>query len=322
MRGADRQLELLERLQALLRESKYTTTYKFALLHALCDLALELPAGEHAVPLDKVAQRVIDLYWQQVVPFQVPRGASLVTLKQSTGGPAAAVALVAQWRKQTRSTTRADAWRARDYAPTMLSILRKDVLRRLQARGAPIIYREPVGKTHLELLPGVLETLRRFHGLLTDMIQVRWTAWIERRNPSVAGSDALRGHLFGVDRVSLRAVVAPMLKLQDGRCFYSGARITARSAEVDHVLPWSLTHNNSVGNLVLATKAANLAKRDRLPKEVDIKRWLQRNDTFANELQAISAATALPWDPIALTNLSVWATNSRADKTAVHILRF
>jgi hypothetical protein len=39
MRGADRQLELLERLQALLRESKYTTTYKFALLHALCDLA-------------------------------------------------------------------------------------------------------------------------------------------------------------------------------------------------------------------------------------------------------------------------------------------
>jgi len=50
MRGADRQLELLERLQALLRESKYTTTYKFALLHALCDLALELPVGQHAVP--------------------------------------------------------------------------------------------------------------------------------------------------------------------------------------------------------------------------------------------------------------------------------
>ena len=29
MRSADRQLELLERLQALLRESKYTTTYTF-----------------------------------------------------------------------------------------------------------------------------------------------------------------------------------------------------------------------------------------------------------------------------------------------------
>ena len=322
MRSADRQLELLERLQALLRESKYTTTYKFALLHALCDLALELPAGEHTLPLDKIAQRVIDLYWQQVVPFQVPRGASLVSLKQYTGGQAAAVALVSQWRKRHRPGAGPVAQRVRDYAPAMLAVLRKDVLRRLQPSGKPILYHEPIGAQHLELLPGVPETLRRFHGLLTDMIQVRWTAWIERRNPAVAGSDALREHLFGVDRLSLRAVVAPMLKLQDGRCFYSGARITARTAEVDHVLPWSLTHNNSVGNLVLATKAANLAKRDRLPKEVDIKRWLQRNDTFANELQAISVATGLPWDPIALTNLSVWATNSRADKTAVHILRF
>ena len=53
MRGADRQLELLERLQALLRESKYTTTYKLALLHAFCDLALELPVGQHAVPFSK-----------------------------------------------------------------------------------------------------------------------------------------------------------------------------------------------------------------------------------------------------------------------------
>jgi len=275
MRSADRQLELLERLQALLRESKYTTTYKFALLHALCDLALELPAGEHTVPLDKVAQRVIDLYWQQVVPFQVPRGAALVSLKQSTGGPAAAVALVESWRKRHRAGAGPVAQRVRDYAPAMLAVLRKDVLRRLQSSGKPILYREPIGAQHLELLPGVPETLRRFHGLLTDMIQVRWTAWIERRNPAVAGSDALRGHLFGVDRVSLRAVVEPMLRLQNGRCFYSGARITARSAEVDHVLPWSLTHNNSVGNLVLATKTANLAKRDRLPRAVDIKRWRQ-----------------------------------------------
>jgi len=306
MRCADRQLELLERLQALLRESKYTTTYKFALLHALCDLALELPVGQHTVPLEKVARRVIDLYWQQVVPFQVPRGASLVTLKQSTGGPAAAVALVAQWRKQTRSTTRANAWRARDYAPTMLSILRKDVLRRLQAGGAPIIYGEPVGAKHLELLPGVPETLRRFHGLLTDMIQVRWTAWIERRNPAVAGSDALRGHLFGVDRVSLRAVVEPMLKLQNGRCFYSGARITARSAEVDHVLPWSLTHNNSVGNLVLATKAANLAKGDRLPTVVEARAWTQRNTAHENALRSIADETGLRWDPEGLESLANW----------------
>ena len=306
MRGADRQLELLERLQALLRESKYTTTYKFALLHALCDLALELPAGEHTLLLDKIAQRVIDLYWQQVVPFQVPRGASLVSLKQYTGGQAAAVALVSQWRKRHRPGAGPVAQRVRDYAPAMLAVLRKDVLRRLQPSGKPILYHEPIGAQQLELLPGVPETLRRFHGLLTDMIQVRWTAWIERRNPAVAGSDALRGHLFGVDRLSLRAVVAPMLKLQDGRCFYSRARITARTAEVDHVLPWSLTHNNSVGNLVLATKAANLAKGDRLPTVVEARAWTQRNTAHENALRSIADETGLRWDPDGLRCLGAW----------------
>jgi len=62
-------LTLLESLQSLLQESRYTTTYKFALLHALCDLSLELPAKETRLPLNHSAERVIELYWQEVVPF-------------------------------------------------------------------------------------------------------------------------------------------------------------------------------------------------------------------------------------------------------------
>jgi 5-methylcytosine-specific restriction endonuclease McrA len=305
MRLTDRQLDLLERLQALLRESKYTTTYKFALLHAMCDVALEMPQSELAVPLQRVSRRVIELYWKHVVPFQIPRSTSLISLRQSTGGPAGALTLVSRWRERAQSAT-GPGHRAYDYAPAMLSILRKDVLRRLQPKGQAILYREPIGLTHLEFLPGVPEALRRFHGLLTDMIQVRWTSWIERQNPEVAGSDALRGHLFGVDRTSLRAVVAPMLELQAGRCFYSGDRISDQTAEVDHVLPWSLTHNNSVGNLVLATKAANLAKGDRLPTALQTRHWTRRNINHYAELRAIADSTGLLWDPEGLACLGEW----------------
>jgi 5-methylcytosine-specific restriction endonuclease McrA len=305
MRLADRQLELLEQLQALLRESKYTTTYKFALLHALCDVSLEMRQGELRVSLHKVSRRVMELYWQQVVPFQVPRSRSPISLRQATGGPASALALVSQWRQRAQSAGGA-FHRARDYEPAMLSILRKDVLRRLQPGGQSLLYRAPVGSTHLEFMRGVPEALRRFHGLLTDMIQVRWTGWIERQNPEVAGSDALRGHLFGVDRISLRTVVAPMLELQAGRCFYSGDRISDRTAEVDHVLPWSLTHNNSVGNLVLATKAANLSKGDRLPTALQTRHWRRRNIDHDDELRSIADSTGLLWDPAGLACLGEW----------------
>jgi 5-methylcytosine-specific restriction endonuclease McrA len=161
----------------------------------------------------------------------------------------------------------------------------------------------PIGRHELELCPGVAEALRRFHGLLTDTIQARWTAWIEQRNPQVRGSDALREHLFGVDRVSLRAVIRPLLALQDGRCFYSGVRITERTAEVDHVLAWSLTRNNSVGNLVLASKRANLAKGDRLPTAEEARRWVERNRDHFDALARIAEDANLEWRPTSLPRL-------------------
>jgi 5-methylcytosine-specific restriction endonuclease McrA len=303
---ANRHLLLLERLQELLRDSRYTTTYKFAVLHALCDLALEMPAQEQRVPLTRLAERVMELYWQQVIPFQAPSARKPISLRQSTGGPAAVVQLVANCRSAGRGRRgdRSPVRRRLDYTPMMLALLKKDVLRRLQPRATPFLYRMPIGRDELALFPGVADALRRFHGLLTDTIQARWTAWIEQRNPQVRGSDALREHLFGVDRIRLRAVVRPLLALQDGRCVYSGVRITERTAEVDHVLPWSLTRNNSVGNLVLASKRANLAKRDRLPTAEEAKRWIARNRGCAEELARIAEVANLEWRPEGLTRLA------------------
>jgi 5-methylcytosine-specific restriction endonuclease McrA len=303
---AHRHLLLLERLQHLLRDSRYTTTYKFAVLHALCDLALEMPVREQRVPLTQLAERVMELYWQQVIPFQAPSARKPVSLRQSTGGPAAVLQLVTSCRSAGigRRGARSKADRQLDYTPMMLALLKKDVLRRLQPGATPFLYRMPIGRHELELCPGVADALRRFHGLLTDTIQARWTAWIEQRNPQVRGSDALREHLFGIDRIRLRAVVRPLLVLQDGRCFYSGVRITDRTAEVDHVLPWSLTRNNSVGNLVLASKRANLSKGDGLPTAEEAKRWIERNRDHSDALARIAEAANLEWRPEGLTRLA------------------
>jgi 5-methylcytosine-specific restriction endonuclease McrA len=265
-----------------------------------------MPVREQRVPLTQLAERVMELYWQQVIPFQAPSARKPVSLRQSTGGPAAVLQLVTSCRSAGigRRGARSKADRQLDYTPMMLALLKKDVLRRLQPGATPFLYRMPIGRHELELCPGVADALRRFHGLLTDTIQARWTAWIEQRNPQVRGSDALREHLFGIDRIRLRAVVRPLLVLQSGRCFYSGVRITERTAEVDHVLPWSLTRNNSVGNLVLASKRANLAKGDRLPTAEEVKRWIERSRDCAEELARIAEEANLEWRPEGLTRLA------------------
>ncbi|WP_306460695.1 hypothetical protein [Mycobacterium avium] len=58
----------------ILETGRRTATYKLAVLSALIDYCVEhLPATSTAaldVPLDNLADRVIELYWRQVVPFE------------------------------------------------------------------------------------------------------------------------------------------------------------------------------------------------------------------------------------------------------------
>lgn len=64
-------------LAAVLRHDAKTTTYKFALVRALNDLALEFPwsGGDVVVPLRRIAERWLVSYWPFVGPTPVWQGA-------------------------------------------------------------------------------------------------------------------------------------------------------------------------------------------------------------------------------------------------------
>ncbi len=298
-------IKLLDWIQRLLSSSKTTSTYKFALLHALCDLSTTIAPDADRVPLALVAERFIELYWTHPRPF-----GEHGTLKQVTGGRSAtALVLVNRWRRvnSARLESSRTSNRLPAYSREMLRVLRKDVLPRLQPKEAQLLYSWPSPDADLHFMPGVPQTLRRFHGLLTDMIQARWAEFVERANSSIKGSAALRDHLFGCERVPLGAVGDGLLDLQGGKCFYSNERLLPDTTEVDHFLPWSLTHNNSVGNLVLATKSVNIKKSDHLPTQKQRAKWALRNEDHAAFLADLAAKTGLQWQPKALLNLADWA---------------
>ncbi len=301
-------VRLLDALQRLLRDSSYTTTYKFALLHTFCDLSLEMGPGESTLPLANVAERVIELYWEQVRPFSGLVIPGMVQLSQTTGETARIIARVEEMSKANAGAL-SDArkhGRLRTYSLDIVGDLKRYPLDLLQRPDDQFLYHWPAENSELRFLPGVIPTLQQFHGLLTDMIQVRWTAWVERNN-KLEGSDALRAHLFGEERESLRAVVPAMLEIQGNRCFYTGDALAEGETEVDHFLPWSLTHNNSVGNLVLATESYNNKKSNKLPSSDEKKTWELRNEKFAEQLETLAAETGLGWNPVALKHLAAWA---------------
>ena len=64
----------------------------------------------------------------------------------------------------------------------------------------------------------------------------------------------LERFLFGAERVPLERVRGPIIKLQEGRCFYCAERLASRAGQtpdVDHFIPWSRYPDDGLENLVV-----------------------------------------------------------------------
>ncbi len=76
----------------------------------------------------------------------------------------------------------------------------------------------------------------------------------------------------------------------DRRCIYSGTVITpgmlfSGAVDIDHILPWSKTLDDSQGNRLLCTREANRQKRDFAP--ADVPSWAGRYDDILERAQRL-----------------------------------
>lgn len=90
---ADQQIEFLAKIQRIFTEGEFTATYKFALLIALSDLAVELgrDTGEPlSLVMKQIAEEFIALYWPMRRPYQSGlSGSRSDVLAQNKGAQAA-----------------------------------------------------------------------------------------------------------------------------------------------------------------------------------------------------------------------------------------
>jgi hypothetical protein len=303
---SDSTLRFLQRFQQLLQDSRYTTTYKFALLKAVCDATIELPEGEDEIPINALADRLISIYWTQARPY---RGFDL-NHGGSMRAPAKAIELAAEWRTQCKNQfaklqSHEHITEARS---DMRSVLLRNPLWRLQnGAGESFLYAIDEANDRIRVTPAARIAIRSLHALLSDMIESHWTRWIQRRNPRIASEVSLRDHLFGIERPQLRKVIPRLLELQENRSFYSAERLDESVVHVDHFIPWSVSRHNAVGNLVLCTAQENIRFSDSLKPLSVRQRWSHRNTERSSELKEIARETGLRWDPEATTAIADWA---------------
>ncbi|MGO9508655.1 MAG: HNH endonuclease [Mycobacterium sp.] len=305
-------LLLGQRVVAILETGLRTATYKLATLMALIEHCIEnlpeQPGGALQVPLVELAHRVLEIYWQQVRPFDGQE------LRQSTQARARILAATNELRLAAGPAIGSvDA--ARMSVPAaydrtiddVVLCLAQQPLHRLQkvpgsSTSDQFLYDDSFLHDHvsrstlrahqdaIELKPGVAHGLARLAGLLKPALEIMWIDDVRRMNKFLdAEVPDVAGHLFGRERAALAAVRQPFKEAFGPHCFYCGTHLPANNP-IDHVLPWSLVGIDGLSNLVLACARCNGDKSRALPAVTIVGRVLGRDRDVLEEI-----ASDLQW---------------------------
>jgi 5-methylcytosine-specific restriction endonuclease McrA len=312
----EEQVQFLRNIQRLLAEGLFVASYKFALLHALADLAV-LKGEDSGAPLDlstkDIAAKFVELYWRQCRPFQVGGAPSGLVLRQNTGGQASIITKIAK----SQENCGASLFRLKQVASHRWSELVSEVdhvvrtmpLWKLQTVGEErldFLYENLDRGSRIRLRRGVVYCLRAFYELLRDLIQGAWVRYVQKLNANKLGNVTDLGtFLFGQERASLELYRPILIDVQRGVCLYCQKQLP-KQTQVDHFIPWSRYAADLGHNFVLAHKHCNNAKSDYLAAEKHLAAWSERNRLHREELETRLREAALPSDWSASIQIARW----------------
>jgi hypothetical protein len=314
----EQQLAFLQDVLRLFEEGDFTATYKYALLMALGELAVERGDDTGApleIGMNQLAEKFAEFYWPQTAPYSSGAPGSVPSiLSQNLGKQAAILNYLNRLRSDGVASLvaakQSGAWRR-----TMASIaevvwnMPVQHLQNVAGIKVPFLYDYPPPRGRLILKPGVAFNLRRFHGLVQQLARSAWVQHVRgnARNASAIGqADDLEPFMFGSARAGLSQIASCLRELQSDRCFYCGERLHSAMA-VDHFVPWSRYPRDTAHNFVLAHANCNSDKRDLLAAKRHLDAWLKRNERYGTEIAGHLAALGFVADLECSLTVTRWA---------------
>jgi hypothetical protein len=289
--------------------------------------------GALRVPVSDIAEKFICYYWRQVLPYvatrrptEIAAGPIIADSGVAYGGvlnqitQANAVILEAVRNAHVRSggslavaRSNPRSWRA--LVTKIGKTVREMPLWKLQTiagQDDEFLYSNRRGEAadHIELHPGVMLTLRRFHGLIQELVRAAWLRFVRglRTNRPILGeSEDLYEFLFGSERASLEPHAEVLREVQRGACFYCSGVLSAEKGHVDHFVPWSRYPLDLAHNFVLAHATCNDSKSSLLASIEHLERWCLRNTERDGVLADGFSARRLVHDLAASRAITRWA---------------
>lgn len=322
------QVAFLGNIERLLNEGLFTATYKYALLVALADLAVERGTDDDSeleLPISAIGEKFVEMYWRQAMPFTgVVADGGGGTLKQNAGRQAAMITRLTKAQRAAPTLVAARcsrAWpRIVNEATSLVTIMPLWRLQRLGKNDCEFLYARGKRRGAILLKPGIAANFRRFHGLVVRMAQSEWLRFVHNRpeNSWLLGpTGQLSEFLFGSERRALARLLPGLRDLQHGSCFYCRTPLR-QSGEVDHFIPWSRYPRDLGHNFVVAHRGCNAAKRDLLAAERHLERWVERSGTSEGDLADISTDAGFINDWPTSRSVALWSY-SHADTVGANV---
>lgn len=317
---AEEHLAFLVKLQRLLSEGDFTATYKFALLMALADIAVERGHDDVRpleIPMRDIAEKFVDYYWQQTMPYKAAgfdndnKKQTSGVLRQSTSSDAKVTMEIQNFIKKFSTLGRA---KQSSEFKRLISAVSTTV------SGQPVKYFQNIGggtdafvyaRKHggLILNPGVSSHLRKFHGLILYMARDGWIRHIKsiKSNNALLGQkDDLHSFLFESSRKALTIVGNNLSKLTNKKCFYCRGDIHD-TPDVDHFIPFSMYGRDIAQNFVLAHASCNRSKSDVLGAKPHLENWLEQLNRHQDDISQIALDAGLISDQSTILSVAKWS---------------
>jgi 5-methylcytosine-specific restriction endonuclease McrA len=289
--SSEQQIAFLTNLQRLLGEGSFVATYKYALLMALADIAVERGADDDSellITTSQIAEKFIQYYWRQSTPYLSSR-----VLQQNTGRQAGIISLVHTAHNQFEGSlteARHDQRQWNQMVRKVAEIVRVMPLWKLQTVGSDkldFLYANTGQGSQITLKSGIAFCFRKHYGLVADMVKGAWLRYVRRFNVEALGDRTdLNEFLFGSERANLKEVGKIINEFQAGTCFYCRRSLKGDASHVDHFVPWSRYPVDLGHNFVLAHATCNSKKSDRLAAAVHLDAWCEYQNRNAMPLAA------------------------------------
>jgi len=292
---AEEQLSFLSKIQRLFNESDFSSTYKYALLISLADLAVEHGKDDNSVlelTNRQIAERFIELYWQQSAPYGSREQFNNGILFQNNGAQAAIVKAIHEFRQQNNLNSSESARLSPAYkvlVTKVTSTVAAQPITYLQNIGGgslPFLYERSPGS--LTLKEGAAYCLRQFQPLIQQLARNRWADFIKKNGkniPILGESDDLERFLFETSRRTLAIVGQNLKKLYGSKCFYCKKNLA--QMDVDHFIPFSLYPRDLMHNFVLACPNCNRSKSDTLAAMNHLENWAEISNKNSDAIMEI-----------------------------------